>query len=116
MLFTSATFLRYSLGNREELNVILAGPSNADLAESGQGAVLSLTKATAALLTYASESVGIERLNHDIGLSAMVTALSSLADTTSKEFIKVHRALEREMRAEKGTPSRISGRAPRPGR
>ncbi len=109
----SATFLRFSLGSREDQPVILAGPSNADLAEAGQGAVLSLTKATAALLTYAPKSRGIEHLKHEVGLSAMVTVLSVLADIASREFIKVHRQLEREIRAEKGTPPRISGRAPR---
>ncbi len=114
----SATFLRFSLGSREEEPVILAGPSNADLAEAGQGAVLSLTKATAALLTHVPESRGIEYLKHQVRLSAMATALSVLADMASREFVKVHHELEEEIRVEKekGTPPNLSGRAPRPAR
>lgn len=92
--------------------VILAGSSNADLAEAGQGAVLSLTKATTALLTYAPESSGVEHLKHQVGLSAMVTALSVLSDMASHEFVKVDQQLEEEIRADKGPP-RLSGRAPR---
>jgi hypothetical protein len=69
----------------------LAGPSNADLAEAGQGAVLSLTKATAALLTYAPESRDVEHLEPKVGLSAMVTALIALADIASREFVEIDR-------------------------
>jgi hypothetical protein len=55
----SAAFVRSSLGSHEDIPVILAGPSNADLAEAGLGAVISLTKATAALLRYEPPSHGI---------------------------------------------------------
>jgi len=48
----SATSIRFILGLREKIPLILAGPSNADLADPGQGALLSLTNATAALMTY----------------------------------------------------------------
>ncbi len=109
----SATFIRFSLGSREGVPVILAGPSNADLAEAGQGAALSLTNATAALLIYEPESRDVEHLKPKVGLSAMVTALSALADIASRKFVEVDRQLEREIRSEKDTPPRISGRAPR---
>ena len=108
----SATFIRFSLGSREGMPVILAGPSNADLAEAGQGAVLSLTKATAALLTYTTQSGGVEHVKHQVALSAMVTALSVLSDMATREFVKVDQQLEEEIRADKGPP-RISGREPR---
>jgi hypothetical protein len=112
----SATFLRFSLGNRRDSNVIMAGPSNADLADPGQGALLSLMNATAALLTYESESSSIKHLEDRAALSAMVLALKTLSDTASREFIKVHQELEEEIRTEKGTPPRLCGRAPRRGR
>jgi len=108
----SATFVRFNLGSREDIPVILAGPSNADLADPGQGAVLSLTKATAALLTFESGSE-IAQLNQRVGLSAMITALNALAEFASREFIKVHKQLEKEIEAEKNNPPNISGRAPR---
>jgi hypothetical protein len=107
----SATFIHSHLGSREDVPVILAGPSNADLADPGQGSLLSLAKATAAFLTYESNS--LELMEFRLSLSAMVLSLSSLADTASSEFINVDRQLEDEIRAEKGSPPRISGRVPR---
>jgi hypothetical protein len=114
----SATFIRFSLGSREDKPVILAGPSNADLADPGQGAVLSLTHATAALIKYEPVSRDIAYLEQRVALAAMVSALSVLADMASREFVKVHHELEEEIRVEKekGTPPNLSGRAPRPAR
>jgi hypothetical protein len=109
----SATFIRFNLGNRQDSNVIMAGPSNADLADPGQGALLSLTNATAALITYTSESDSMEHLEHQAALSAMVLALQVLSDTANKEFVKVHRELEDEIRLQKNALPRLSGRAPR---
>jgi hypothetical protein len=108
----SATFLRFSLGSERENRVIMAGPSNADLADPGQGALISLTNATAALLTYQPESDSIRSLEYKAALSAMVLALKAISDIATDEFIKVHRELEDEIRADKGPP-RISGRRPR---
>jgi len=105
----SATFIRFSLGSREDIPVMLAGPSNADLADPGQGALNSLAHATAALLTYESQSDSLEHLEHRVSLSAMVFALKGLSDFASAEFVKVHRELEDEIRKEKGTPPRVSG-------
>ncbi len=48
----SATFLRFSLGAPSDSPILLAGVSNVDLFDPGQGALLSLGHATAALLTY----------------------------------------------------------------
>jgi hypothetical protein len=107
----SSTFIRSHLGGRVDIPVILAGPSNADLADPGQGALISLTNATAALLTY--ESGSLELTEFRLSLSAMVLSLHALSDSASREFIKVHRQLEDEIRAEKGSPPRISGRVPR---
>jgi hypothetical protein len=109
----SATFIRFSLGSREDIPVMLAGPSNADLADPGQGALNSLAHATAALLTYESQSDSLEHLEHRVSLSAMVFALKGLSDFASAEFVKVHRELEDEIRKEKGTPPRVSGRVRR---
>jgi hypothetical protein len=109
----SATFIRFNLGSREDVPVILAGPSNADLAEAGQGAVLSLTNATAALLTY-NPPPAISHLRDQVGLSAMVTTLSAVSTLAIREFLKVHEQLEREMVAEREKPPNISGRAVRP--
>jgi hypothetical protein len=97
---------------------ILAGPSNADLADPGQGAVLSLTHATAALIKYEPVSRDIAYLEQRVALAAMVSALSVLADMASREFVKVHHEREEEIRVEKekGTPPNLSGRAPRPAR
>src|SRR5207253_7548072 len=112
----SATFIRFSLGSREDVPVIMAGPSNADLADPGQGALLSLTNATAALLTYETGSGSLQRLEHRVSLSAMVLTLNVLSDFASREFIKVHRELEDERRTEKGAMPKVSGRAPRRGK
>ncbi len=107
----SATFIRSHLGTRLDVPVILAGPSNADLADPGQGALLSLTNATAALLMY--EPSSLDLIDCRVSLSAMVLSLNVLADSAISEFIKTHQQLENEMSADKGSPPRISGRVPR---
>ena len=92
---------------------MLAGPSNADLVNPGQGALLALTNATAALVAYESESDTFQTVTPRASLSAMALALKALSEYASNEFIKVHRELEDEIRADPTASPRTSGRKPK---
>ena len=99
----SATFLRFSLGGRENIPVILAGPSNVDFADPGQGALFSLINATAALLIHepaADPEHFSQLLSHRLSLAGMTLALHALSEVACQEFIKVHEQLEKEIRQE----------------
>lgn len=111
----SATFLRFNLGNEPDSLVLMAGPSNADLAEAGQGAMLSLSNATAALLTYRPASESLDNVKHQAAMSVMTLTLAELSNAAARDFIEAHQQLEEEIRAErkKGSAPRLSGRAPR---
>jgi len=77
----SATFLRFTVGCREDER--LSGPSNADLAEAGQGSVLALANATTKLMRYEPVTREAVALYHRVALSAMATVLNVLADIGS---------------------------------
>lgn len=96
----SATSIRFGLGTRASSPVLLAGPSNVDLAEAGRGALVSLTLATASFLNYEHNQPTIENLEHSLSMAAMVQGLNAIADVAIQEFLKVDQQLESEIDAE----------------
>ena len=96
----SATFLRFNLGMPPDSPIFLAGPSNAGLSEAGQGALLSLSLATAAFLTYDGhdESSILAHIEHRMEIMALNMALSEIALMACDQFTKVEAELEKEDR------------------
>jgi hypothetical protein len=75
----------FKLGMLAESQVLLAGPSNAGLADPGHGAALSLSRVTAALLGLQQAPT----LDNNVGLLMMV----QLGDEIGDAFIQAHERL-----------------------
>jgi hypothetical protein len=100
----SATFLRFNLGAPSDSPILLAGPSNAGLAEPGQGALLSLGHATAALLTYdGSDAPLTSYIQQRMEMIAMVLALNEIIGSACETFAKVEEQLDKEIKSEQET-------------
>jgi len=103
----SATFLRFTLGTRDGVPTLLAGPSNADLADPGQNALFALSNATAALMTYRPKGNDDETNESTLKdwepvlvVMAMNLTLDAFTKTASKAFFEVHQQLESEMQSD----------------
>lgn len=96
----SATSIRFGLGTRENTPVILAGPSNVDLTEPGRGALVSLTLATASLLSYQGHLDTFQSFEPSLSLGATIQALNTLVDLAIKAFMEADQKLESEIRSE----------------
>jgi hypothetical protein len=94
----SATFIRFQLGTREEIRTLLAGPSNADLGDPGQSALIALGNSMASLLIYAAEhnDGAVERCERVMSLSACAMTYSAYLELACKAFGDVHQELEKE--------------------
>jgi hypothetical protein len=77
-------------------DTMLAGPSNAGLADPGNGALISLHQVTTALLLYGGSN-GPE-------LQELLTlkAIANLLDQAQQKFLEIHHALEAEEAAIRG--------------
>lgn len=77
-------------------DVMLAGPSNAGLADPGNGALISLHQVTGALLIYGgSDGPGPQDL-------LTLKAIARLVDQAQQAFLEIHQALEAEEAALRG--------------
>ena len=90
---TGAVHIRDFYGRGD---VMLAGPSNAGLADPGNGALISLHQVTAAMLIYGS--------SHGPEPQDLLTlkAVARLLDQAQQAFLEVHQALEAEEAALRG--------------
>ena len=77
-------------------NTMLAGPSNAGLADPGNGALISLHQVTTALLLYGG-------LNGPQSQDLLtLKAIANLLDQAQQTFLEIHQALEAEEAAIRG--------------
>ena len=97
----SATFLRFNLGTPSDSAILLAGPSNAGLSEPGQGALLSLGHATAALLAYEESDAPLTAyVKQRMELMAMAFTLQEIIDAACETFVEVEKQLDQEIKSE----------------
>lgn len=109
----SATSIVFNIGMSMETPhpVIIAGPTNAGLADPGHGALLSLANATAALVPVGLELSGHEMTkdergkdnnvnllphNANLELLAIIRTLLKVTERAGDAFISIHRKLEAE--------------------
>jgi len=106
----SSTSVAFNIGKMSGYRGILAGPSNAGLADPGHGSLLSLGNTTAALMTAAMEfssddldtmnegdsRLSLEPYKPGLELAAMTKALAELARLAGDAFIHAHRQLKAE--------------------
>ena len=78
----------FSLGLMQETPTLLAGPSNAGLADPGHSAAISLTQVSSALVAVHST------FDHVVGLAIM----AKIEPEIGKAFLKAHKKLERDER------------------
>jgi hypothetical protein len=109
----SATSIVFNIGMSMKTPhpVIIAGPTNAGLADPGHGALLSLANATAALVPIGLElsademgeygptkdnNVGLPTNHANLELLALIRTLLEITDRAGDAFISIHRQLEAE--------------------
>jgi hypothetical protein len=76
----------FKLGFFGDANTLLAGPSNAGLADPGHSTAISLNQISATILHFFPSFDNI----------IAVKVMSLLADTIGKEFLKAHKQLEQD--------------------
>jgi hypothetical protein len=97
--------IRFNLGRMIETPLILAGPSNAGLADPGHGALLSLLRATTTLMSCAlrmapgfdhnpNELLG--KYRPALSIMAELKTLAKLADEAGTAFLAAHQQLVKE--------------------
>jgi Family of unknown function (DUF5677) len=103
---TGAIHIRDFYGDGDTM---LAGPSNAGLADPGNGALISLHQVTTALLLYGGA--------HGPEAQDLLTlrAIANLLDKAQRTFLEIDHALEAEEAAIRATSTRDSDQAPDPG-
>jgi hypothetical protein len=109
----SATSIVFNIGMsmKTPYSVIIAGPTNAGLADPGHGALLSLANATAALIPIGLELSGHEMRedergkdnnvnllphNANLELLTIIRTLLKVTERAGDAFISIHRQLETE--------------------